>query len=89
MQFSSIKPIDRALSGATIPSQSGSGSNGNEGVLRISQSSSLTRISTLDCLVSYTEHSFGGGSYPSVEVPSVYSTAPADWANVNLRNDSF
>ena len=35
MQFSSIQPIDRALSGATILGQSGPGSNGNEGVLRI------------------------------------------------------
>ena len=32
---SSIKPIDRALSRATIPDQSGLGSNGNEVVLRI------------------------------------------------------
>ena len=29
--FSSISPIDRTLSGATISSQSGPGSNGNEG----------------------------------------------------------
>ena len=35
MQVSSIWPIDRALSGATIPGQSGPGNNGNEGVLRI------------------------------------------------------
>ena len=27
-----------------------------------------------------------GGSYPSVEVQSVYSTAPADWANEVLDN---
>ena len=42
MQFSSIQPIDRALSGATILDQSGPRSNGNEGVLRIPQSSSIT-----------------------------------------------
>ena len=30
MQFSFIQPIDRALSGATIPGQSGPGSNGNK-----------------------------------------------------------
>ena len=30
--------IDRAISGATIPSQSGPGSNGNEEVLHIPQS---------------------------------------------------
>ena len=26
----------------------------------------------------------GGGSYPSAEVQSVYSTAPADWASSKL-----
>ena len=30
-QFSSISPIDRTLSGATTPGQSGSGSDGNKG----------------------------------------------------------
>ena len=39
-QFSSIWPIDRTLSGNTIPSQSEPGSNSNEGVLHIPQSSS-------------------------------------------------
>ena len=34
-QFSSIWPIDRTLSGATTPGQSGPGSDGNTGVLRI------------------------------------------------------
>ena len=41
-QFSSIWPIDRTLSGATTPGQSGHGSDGNEGVLRIPQSSCIT-----------------------------------------------
>ena len=52
MKFSSIQPIDRALSGDTTPSQSGPGSNGNEGVLRIPQSPSITKTSPSDCLVS-------------------------------------
>ena len=56
MQFSSIWPIDRALSGATTPGQSGPGSNGNEGVLYIPESSSITRTSPSDCLVSYLGH---------------------------------
>ena len=34
--------FDRAQSGASIPGQSGPGSNGNEGVLHIPQSSSIT-----------------------------------------------
>ena len=80
MQFSSIQPIDRALSGATTSGQSRPGSNGNEGVLHIPQSSSITGTSPLDCLVSYPGHSFvGGRSYPYAEMQLVYSTAPADW----------
>ena len=80
MQFSSIWPIDRTLSGATTPGQSGPGSNGNEGALRIPQSSSITGTSTSDCLVSYPRHSLGQRSYPSAEMQLVYSTAPANWA---------
>ena len=77
-QFSSIWPIDRILSDATTPGQSGLGSDGNEGVLRIPQRSSITRASPSDCLVSYLGHSLGG--YLSTEIKSVYSIAPADWA---------
>ena len=50
---SSILPIDRAQSGATTPDQSGPGSDGNEGVLYISQSSSTAGTWPSDCLVSY------------------------------------
>ena len=60
MQLSSIWPIDRALSGATTPSQSGLGSDGNEGVLHIPQSFSITGTSPSDCLVSYPGHSLVG-----------------------------
>ena len=34
---------------------------------------------TSDCLVSYLGHSFGV-SYPSAEIQSVFSAAPANWA---------
>ena len=61
---SSILPRDRALSGATTPGQSGLGSDGNEGVLRIPQSSSTAGTSPSDCLVSYPRHSLGGGLTP-------------------------
>ena len=44
------------LSGATTPDQSGPGNNGNEGVLCIPQSSSITGTSPSDCLVSYPGH---------------------------------
>ena len=49
-------PLIGPLSGATTPDQSGLGSDGNEGVLRIPQSSSITGTSLSDCLVSYPEH---------------------------------
>ena len=52
MQFSFIWPIDGTLSGATTLDQSGTGSDGNEGVLCIPQSSSITGVSPSYCLVS-------------------------------------
>ena len=79
MWNSSIWPIDRTLSGATTLSQIGPYSNCNEEVLRIPQNSSITGASLSDCLVSYPGHSLGV-SYPSAEIQSVYSTAPANWA---------
>ena len=77
-QFTSVWPLDRTLSGATTRGLSGPGSDGSEGILRIPQSSSITGTSPSDCLVLYPGHSLGE-SYPSAEMQSVYSTAPADW----------
>ena len=51
--LSSIWPV----SGTTTPGQSGTRNDGNEGVLRIPQSSSITGTSPSDCLVSYPGHS--------------------------------
>ena len=70
LQFSSIRLIDRALSGATIPGLTGSGSNVNEGVLRIPQSSSITEASPFDGLLSY-QYTRCEGVYPSTEMKSV------------------
>ena len=64
IQFSSIWRIHRTLSDATTPGQSGPGSNGNEGVLRISESSSITGTSPPDRLVSYLGHLLGMGVLP-------------------------
>ena len=83
MSNSSIWSKDRYLSGATTPGQSGPGSNGNEGVLRILLSSSITGASPSDYLVSYPGHSFSGESYLSAEIKSVYPTTPADWAIID------
>ena len=56
---SSIWPIERTLLGAATPGQIGLGSNGNEAVLHIPQSSSITGASPSDCFVSYAGHSIG------------------------------
>ena len=69
--------MDTTLSVATISGKSGPESNDNEGVLCISQSSSITGTLPSDCLVSYPGHLLQE-SYPSAEMQSVYSTAPAD-----------
>ena len=69
MQFSSIWPIDITPSGATTQVQSGPGSNSNEEVLRIPQSSNITGTLPSDCLVPYLGHSLEwGGLTPSAEV---------------------
>ena len=66
--------VDKTLSSATTLDQSGPGSDGNEEILHIPQSSSITEASS-DCLVSYTELALEE-SYPFAEIQSVYSTAP-------------
>ena len=78
MSNSSIWSIDRALSGATIPAQSGPRSNVSEGVLHIPQSSSITGATPSDCLVLYPGHSFMESYTPTVYlriqsyIPTVY-----------------
>ena len=52
--------MDRTLSGATTPGQSGPGSDDNKGVLCIPQSSSITGTSPSDYLVSYLGHLLEG-----------------------------
>ena len=51
------------LSGATTMGQSGPGSDGNEGILHIPQSSSITEASP-SCLMSHPGHLLGVESYP-------------------------
>ena len=66
--FSFIWLINRTLSSATTPDQSGDGSNGTEGVLFIPQSFSIIGTSPPDCLLSYLIE--GGVLF----MQSVYST---------------
>ena len=85
MSNSSIWPIDRTLSGAITPDLRKPGSDGNEGILCIPQSSSITGALSSNYFVLYAEHSLVGvGSYPCAEKQPVYSTAPADWAAGHL-----
>ena len=58
--ISSIQVIDRTLSGATAPGQSGPVSDGNKVVLHIPQRPSITGTSPQDCLVLYPRHLLGG-----------------------------
>ena len=68
-----FNPSIGPLSGATTPGQSEPGSDGNEGVLRTSQSSSITGTSPSDCLVSYPGHTLAGEVLPLCrEVVSVF-----------------
>ena len=82
---SSIWSINRTLLGTTTPGQSGSGSNGNEGVLQIPQSFRIGTSS--DGLVSYPGHTLAEGFYLSEEMESVYSKIPADWVEIFLILD--
>ena len=59
MSNSYIWPIDRTLSDATTPGESGPGSDGNVGVLHVPQSSCITEVLPSDCLVSYQGHLLG------------------------------
>ena len=64
--FRLIWAIDMILSGATSPGSYWPGSDGIEGVFRLSQSSSIAGASSSDFLESYPEKQL------------VYSTAPPD-----------
>ena len=76
LSCSSIWPIDKTLTGATTPSQSGTGSNSNKGELHIPQSSK-TGTSPSYSFMSYSGHSLVE-SYHNAEMQSMYSTVPAD-----------
>ena len=74
MSNSSLWLIGRTLSDVTTPGQSGSGSDGNERVLCILQSSIITGASLSDSWMSYLGHSLGE-FYPPAETQSMYSAA--------------
>ena len=75
-----------SLSVTTMPGQNEPGSHGNEGILHVSQKlqnywSITIRLFSVISRTLVVVVVVGGGSYPSAEVQSVYSTAPADWAS--------
>ena len=49
------------------------------GAMAIKRYSAFPKVSALVCLVSYPGYSLGE-PYPSVEMQSVYSVTPFDWA---------
>ena len=79
MSNSFIWPTDRTLSGVITPGQSESGSDSNEGVLHVPQSSIITEVLPSDYLISYPGYLLGE-SYLSAEMQLVYSATPANWA---------
>ena len=88
MSNSSIWPIDLTLSSATMQGQSGPGSDGNEWILCIFQSLSITGALPRDCLMFIQNTHWGGdggeGLTPTAEMQSVYSTALVDWAQEQI-----
>ena len=79
MSNSSTWPIDKTPSGAITLGQSWSGSNCNEGVLGITQSSSITGVLPSDYLELYPGHSLGVGVSPlqrCIEYKSLLNRSP-------------
>ena len=74
--YSSIWPIDGTLTGTINRSQSGPGSNGNQGVLNYPLSS-RAETSPSDCFMSYPGHSLEV-SYIYGERQLMHSAAPAN-----------
>ena len=72
--FSCIWPVHRTLSGATSLGQSGSRSDANKSFTRLHHYRSLTIR-----LFWVISRILVGESYPSAEMPPVYSTALDDW----------
>ena len=72
MSNSSIWTVDRIRSGASTQDQSGRGCDGNEVVLRIPQSSSITGASPSDCFTSYPEYTLVEGLTLSRDAVSIF-----------------
>ena len=82
----SFWPIDRALSGAITPGQSGPGSNGNEGVLCIPRIFKAG-ASPSDGLMSYSWHSLVGVLlFCSDAVDIFYSPSQMDWTDLKWNH---
>ena len=84
MSNSSIWPIDRNLSGAITPGQSGSGSVGNEEILHIPQH---YRSLTIRLFTVISRTFIGWGSLTPLQRCSLYSTAPTNSFNMDNLDD--
>ena len=83
--------MDMTISGLATLGHSRSGSKGNEWVLRIPQSSSITGASASYFFVSYLGHSLEMGGVLPLYKDAVYSTAPVDWGVglISFMNSTF
>ena len=81
--FSCIRAIDGTLSGATTAGQSGPGSDVNEGVVCILQSSHITGASPIDCLVSYPGHSLRSLTSPQRSSWCIQQPLPSEKLTFN------
>ena len=79
--------MDRTLSGATTPGQSGPGSDDNEDLLRILQSSMINGASPSDCLVSYPGHSWEGSC--NILTSKREITSDATWVTAPTTSRGF
>ena len=86
--MSKVYLTHRVQSGATTSGESRTESNNNEGVLNIAQIFKIG-ASPSEGLMSYAGHLLVWGLTPSAEMPSVNSTAPADWAEMIKEYSTF
>ena len=84
-QLSSIWPIDGNLSSGTTPDRSRPGSDGNEGVLRIPQSSSITGTSTRLFSVIIQDTRWGSLTPPQRRIRCILQSQPTG-QNFYLNN---
>ena len=88
MSNSSIWPIDRTIPGAATPGQSGLGSDGKEGVLRILQNSSITGALPSNCLMSYPGY-LESDSFAEMQLASLRNIVMTKYEGYLIKKVNF